>query len=461
MQKMRPLLPALILCTIAQLANAETFVVALPFLNRVNPISNKVNLARYLSFHLYYPLFEIGPDGTLNSQFLNVNTSKVIDRSFKLYQVCLKENIHFHDASPIKTEDLAASITYMAEIHPHLIPLSKIKSTSDRCSQLEMKYPTPGLFKRLTGTASTIVKRSQVRGELPVGLGPYRITSMSDSKISLNYVGAHKVRFSQIDFTKESSVDAQALTAAHDTNQISDDGRQRISLKTKTMYDVWIPKNYSFVVNLKHRKDRLCAASKMAKIDWIKAYRLEVSPSANFLPWTRQVPTKPEVISSDCQRKVFRLIVPELYDAKSIRSAVISAGAEKHFQIAGVSNDEFGRIIFSGEEYIGLIGFDSASATADLEGDFSIAFEPFFLTKNRIVTTPNKNVRNYVLQALRSQTTPEVRLGLFAKAEVDLILNGFVFAVGKKKNRFSFPRGISIEKWFDRINGIPDISAIQ
>lgn len=440
---------------------AEVFKIATPALIKVNPITNQINFGNYLGMHLYFPLFEREQTGKLASHFLELSTSKSLDTSFKKFRLCLKQGVRFVDKSLISTSDFLGSLQLMVKMYPHLVPAQKISVENDRCLLLEMSSSTPHLFDRLTGIASTILKLDQTEKELPVGLGLYKVIEVNPQRVLLSFVGKEKIKFDTIEFVLVKNGNQVDQMNFHDSNQIVNRKSIPNSKEMFSKFEVSIPKTFVLVVNLKNRAMRLCAKSLLEKVDWIKAYRLSATYSKNFLPWKKKLLFEESRKSPKCKSNTVKLFVPNLYDSKAIRNEIIEAGLEKQIDTFEISNDEFGKLIFSGKSYVGLVGFDSTSSISVLEGDYSTYFESFFSLKNRIVTKPNFKIKEMISDAFRISGNAFEREKKFAAAESELILEGFVVPVGLLKKEYIFPKEISIHQWFDQINGIPNISKIR
>ncbi len=442
-------------------ASAETFKVAAPFLVEINPITNQVNVANYIGMQLYFPLFTVRPDGTLKSNFLDTDLSKSLDRTFVKYHLCLAKNVRFSDGTLITLADFKSSFSLMAKMYPHLVPLKNMEEYGSHCLLVEMMYPTPQLFKRLTGIASTIIKQTELNSSFPTGLGLYKLSAKTNNTITLKYIGDRKVRFDRIQIIKVDEVNKRDLQVFHDTNQISK-AAGVLDLDRSNIYDVSIPKMYSMVINLKSQNSRRCAVALLSKVDWIKAYKISATPKKNFLPWNKYVPfERKEINLNKCNLKQVSLIVPEFYDVSSVQKEIDGVGLKEKIRILSVTNNEFGKKIFSGEEYIGLIAFDSSSSVSILEGEYTTYFESFFSEKNRLIIDKNKAIQKLMANATKMNITAREREQLYEQAEVQLIRDGYVLPVGGLNKKYSYPKGILISSWLDHVNGVPDISAIE
>ncbi len=455
-----------IIILIHQIASSATFNVAVPMLPSVNPITNQINVGTYIGSHLYYPLFIFNVTANeFDSYFLNTSSTRAMDATFKKFRFCLKENIKFNDLSEITKHDLSASLTSFSGMYPLIMKIVKIHSENDRCIILELVKESPGLFRKLTGVASTIVKNGDSKNPFPLGAGPYKLITSSPESILLESTISKKIKFDSINFQliKENF----DHTKFQDINQLPPN--EKLDRKY-TGHKIKIPslKTYNVVINLKNKKDRKTAKELVASIDWKNVFNLSVIESKKFLPW-------PEEKNSDSNRmqvgntiaqknkftKKISILVPNFYKIDKIRDHLKSKGLEKAVNLIYISPEEFAAWAFSGKEYVALMGFDSSGSISSLEGDFSVYFESFYTEKNRIVTQKIKPIQKLMEDANDSKITSEERISIMRKAEFYLIENYFVLPIGRVERDFIFPSSIMVEKWHDFYSGIPAIEEIQ
>lgn len=157
--------------------------------------------------------FELQPN-LLRSWKWNSN-----DNSYELF---LREDLHFHDGSPIKSEDLEFTLlrgffsrqTSFYEIYlgnilgaQSIKPGTKFTSgivkgvqiTGTYSLKIFLKSPNPSFLYSLATPFFSFVKRSELNDDLltwkkwPMGAGPYRVTSISEDKIILEKTANSKL----------------------------------------------------------------------------------------------------------------------------------------------------------------------------------------------------------------------------------------------------------------------------
>jgi hypothetical protein len=444
---------------------AETFSVGLPIVPQFNPITNQLNVANYIGLHLYDPLFRMNKTGGFESEFLDLTTTKSLDRTFSKYNFCLKDNIHFSDKTTISSSDLATSIGKFSEMYPHLLPLKKIIIENQRCIRIELNESTPNLFKRLTGMASTIVKAIQIDQNYPVGHGSYIVKEIKKDSLLLAYNGSEKPKFDSIDFRLINNVNELSKTQFHDLNQLPPSQYLQIDRTLFDKVDAPTLKVYSLVINIKNAEQRLAAKCGLAKIEWSEVYGLKLEKQNSFLPWAKDVKAdtaKAEPLSV-CRHmtKKIKMLVMELFDDQKVKTHLAETGLDKKFDVVKVSTKDFAEWAFSGKEYVALMGFDSSGSIASLDGDFSVYFEAFFTKNNRIVSRPLNQVKKHITQALSPGLSATERMALMRKAEKYLLSNGYILPLGRVQRTFFFPKDIVINTWADYFSGFPQVDRIQ
>lgn len=445
---------------VMSISRSETFKVAVPLIPDLNPISNQINIGNYIGLHLYYPLFNRNEFSEISSSnFLDLNKTKSLSSSFKTYQFCLKSGIKFNDDSPIQITNLKTSLTRFSKMYPHLLNISEIKTTDDLCLHLLLEKPNPGIFKKLTGIASTILKDDTENSSFPIGLGPYKILEKNDKILRLIYRGENLPRFNQIDFIL---YDLKSdITAFHDINQLPPINSQNLNFFTNIIKAPSL-KVYVNILNISKTKARLKVLNKINKINWLRVFDLDLKIKDRFLPIEEKINfslQKETKVSSPLLN--IPLLILDLYDTNKISIELKKLKLDKTFKIHKLSSKEFASWVFSGREYVGLMAFDSTGSISSLEGDFSVYFESFFSDKNRILTKSLINIKKIINFSQNSSLSKENRMRFMLEAEKYLIENGYVLPVGQVIHNFRFPKDINIETWFDFYSGIPKIETLK
>jgi len=449
----------LLVASLSSICFAETFYVALPMLPEVNPIINQVNVGNYIGSHLYYPLFERNNDGKFTSVFLDIDKSKSLDTKFDSYELCLKKNIKFSDNTPIEVTDLINSIQSFADMYPQSLPLKRIKKVNSDCINLYLAKSFPGLFGKLTGMASTVLRSKDIKAPFPIGLGPYFIQAKSDNELVLKSATDSSIRFDKIHFKliKKSTDDISKFS---DINQLPPN-KERDDKFPGVATDAPSLKIYSFVLNISNSRLRNEIRAYLEEENWEQIFGLTLTKSNYFLPWLKSNypitnPKKHQKIKNKIP-----FLIPNFYDIKKIESIVKNSFLSELIFVKSLPANEFPIWAFSGKEYIGLMGFDSSGSMSSLEGDFSIYFESFFSKKNRIISIPVLHVKKLVAKSMDPKLNIVERLELMKNAEKYLSDQDYISPLGKVKRTFLYPSDIKINEWYDFLSGIPRIDRIK
>lgn len=183
-------------------SQAHVFRVGLRYLPAaVDPRNNQINTNHYILLHLYYPLIEMH-SGHLNSKFLDMKKTEAKDRSFKRYQFCLKDRLHFSDGTPISAEDLEDTLLQTHKVQEFLPKIQTITSNGSNCVDIQLKTADSSYLHRFMGVASTILKFKERNKPFPTGLGPYKLVSAHKEKIVLSATAPEDLthKFDKIEF---------------------------------------------------------------------------------------------------------------------------------------------------------------------------------------------------------------------------------------------------------------------
>lgn len=449
----------LLAASLSSICFAETFYVALPMLPEINPITNQVNVGNYIGAHLYYPLFERNQDGKFNSVFLDIDKSRSLDAKFDRYELCLKKNVKFSDNTAVEVADLISSIQAFADMYPQSLPLRKIKNVTADCINLYLEKSFPGLFGKLTGMASTVLRSKDIKAPFPIGLGSYYIEAKSDDELVLKSIKDSSVRFDKIHFKliKKSTDDISKFS---DINQLPPN-KERDDKFPGVATDAPSFKIYSFVLNVKKPQLRDEIRAYLEEQNWDKIFGLTLSKSNYFLPWLKSnYPITNQKKHKKIKNKI-PFLIPNFYDIKKIESIVKNSFLSELIFVKSLPANEFPIWAFSGKEYIGLMGFDSSGSMSSLEGDFSIYFESFFSKENRIISKPLLRIKNLVEKSMDPKLSSFERLELMKNAEKYLSDQDYISPLGKVKRTFLYPSDIKISEWYDFLSGIPRIDRIK
>lgn len=453
---MKNLVFALILC-ISTAALAEEFKVALPMLPDVHPVTNQINSGNYIGSHLYYPLFEKNPHGT-ESYFLDISNTKAIDKTFKIFQFCLKKDLKFSDGGSITVDDLIKSLRAMAEMYPQTLALKSEAKMSDNCAKITLTDSTPGLFGKLTGMASTVLKAGGNAKFYPTGIGPYTLKLRSENELKLESTSANKIRFNQVTFKliKKSDEDVEKFT---DINQLPPNSERDKKFEGNRI-DAPSLKVYTFVLNVSDSKKRDAIRLLLENENWAEAFGLNLLKAKYFLPWLNssyEISNSKRLVRS---KNKIAFLVPDFYDVSKIEKLITGKNLGEMVYVKSLPAKEFAAWAFSGKEYIGVMGFDSSGSISSLEGDFSVYFESFFSKTNRIVTRPLIEIEKLIKKSTDKTLSNQERLRIMIQAEKYLSDNDYLSPLGRVKRVFLYPENVVINEWHDFFSGIPRIDRI-
>ncbi|MBI4667645.1 MAG: hypothetical protein HY747_00420 [Elusimicrobia bacterium] len=187
---------------------------------RIDPRTNMVNIYHYINIHLFYPLFEREDDGSLSSQYLDLNSSIALDKSFKHFQLCLRPGAAFSAGDPIENSDLKTSIETTHEQDVFLPRLSEI-SIDKGCVMIALTEKDPIYFDHLTTIRSAVVRFRKQDDPVPIGLGPYQVKEFSKDRILLTASpGRVRGSFKSVEFLRFSETIMTPANNIHDFNHL-------------------------------------------------------------------------------------------------------------------------------------------------------------------------------------------------------------------------------------------------
>jgi hypothetical protein len=448
----------LLLQFISFLCSAEEFKVALPMLPDVHPVTNQINSGNYIGSQLYYSLFDKVNSRT-ESFFLDMTKTKALDKFFRSYVLCLKSDVKFSDHTEVKVSDLIKSLNAFSAMYPQALSLESLTASDDKCAILKLKESAPGLFSKLTGMASTILKSGGDSEVYPTGVGPYVIKARSDNFLMVESTLNPKPRFDKISFSLIRKKD-ENVSKYSDINQLPPNS-ERDSKYDGVKMDAPSLKVYAMVLNILNSKERDTIRFLLEQEDWAKIFGLNLTSSKYFLPWLN---TSYEIINKYQLKKPMKkiaFIVPDFYDVEKIERVLNQKQLSEFVYVKSLPAKDFAAWAFSGKEYIGLMGFDSSGSISSLEGDFSVYFESFFSKKQRIMTKPLKKIEKLITRSSNKSLSNQERLKIIIEAEKYLSDNDYLSPIGKVKRVFLYPSNVNVSQWHDFFSGIPRIDKIQ
>ncbi len=429
----------------------------MPEIASYNPITNQINFLNYVGYHLYYPLFYIDENSQISSEFLDLKKTKAINYDFKSYRFCIKDDLKFSDGSLVTSEDMMHSLNQFSNLFPKIIPKSEIFKENSRCAILKMSESTTGLFKRLTGISSTIIKKSTFNDKIPTGLGPYKLLRFDNKALELD--SANKVKYNKVIFYSMSTYANKNLNIHdfHDFNNVSTNlATDKINFGDYHVYENSIDKVYSLILNISSDSERACAYQILSKLNWHLIYGLTGTSTKNFLPWDVK-PNVKYVTDVKCKStKKIQVIVPSIFDFNKVSKNFKIYSKDNLVNLVNVKNEDFGRLIFSMKPYIALIGFDSATTNSISELNYDVYFDSFILDKNRVVTQKLSSIEKLLSRQHVGEQNNEFLANKYSRAEAILLNSKYVIPVTRNQKKFYYKSSMKINKWFDRVNGVVD-----
>ena len=429
----------------------------LPELVSYNPITNQINFLNYVGYHLYYPLFYIDENSQMSSEFLDLKKTKAINYDYKSYKFCLKDDLKFSDGSFVTSEDMMHSLNQFSNLFPKIIPKSEIFRESSKCAILKMSESTTGLFKRLTGISSTILKKSTFNDKIPIGIGPYKLLRFDNNALELD--SANKVKYNKVSFYSMSTYASKGLNIHNfqDFNNVSTSlNTDKIDFSDYQVYENSIDKVYSIVLNIRSDNERVCAYQILSKLNWHLIYGLTGASTKNFLPWDVK-PYVKSVTKVKCKStKKIQVIVPSIFDFDKVSKNFKIYSKGNLVTLVNVKNEDFGRLIFSKKPYIALIGFDSATTNSISELNYDVYFDSFILDKNRLVSQKLSSIEKLLSRQNVGERNNEFLANKYSRAEALLLGSKYVIPVTRNQKKFYYKTSLKINKWFDRVNGVVD-----
>jgi MarR-like DNA-binding transcriptional regulator SgrR of sgrS sRNA len=436
----------------------------------VNPYSTQVNTDNLIALQIYYPLFQHSLDGTLTSEFLDLQSTKSDDTSFKKFTLCLRYGVQFFDGTPISARDLEHSLQ---EAHHRQELLSAVNAirVSGNCVKVVLKAPDPRYFEKLTGTASTITSASRSVNGFPLGLGPYHVESRTSDKLILKAnSGRVKGSFRSIEFHKFMDFEQNYANGVFDFNhpgQVSipekfDDQFQRVS---RPFF-----KSYAVVVNYPDPILRKRFAACFHKERFRKLLHLLLKETAGFLPSgiqgadgvmalsRKEKGCDVEAVSS----MTFLNYRPEL--ESDVRTFLQDSSLKLPIPIkyeAGTI-DDLVRRMFHEDKIAAVIGFDSSTSNSSAYAEAATFFESFIRLERseRLISRPLSDVAELVKSAAQATDSAQ-KASLYQKGHQALLDSGYVIPLGQLDTDQRYPKWIRNIAWSDQISGFPNISLME
>lgn len=446
-------------------AGAEEYRVALPFIpHKLRPRDNQINIAQYISYHLYYPLVQIDDEGQYASDFLDLSKSTALNTEFKDYKMCLMKNLYYSDGTAITITDLNNSLVQFHAENDQATNFDYIKVISQDCLIIRLKNSSPRYFTSLAGISSTILKTGTENMAVPVGMGKYKCVTYERRLVVLElFKNDLSIKFKKVKYSVPDKFDFDS-TFFHDPNFVL----QLFNLADKTKYQIIIGqqlKTYALVVNNDDANFRKCLGMHFNSKLFANEYKLNLKTVSGFLPegimgssvtYLRPVSCRLNEIKGST-----RLIIPfrELYYNVTKNKKKIFGAMANYINIKHVNITDFPKLVFSKSPYIAAMGFDSSGTNLAYAAEPIVFFESFY-KDNRLITKSLAKLKE-ILSEVSLNKPLEIKKKSFEEAHKYLLYSGHVVPLGQLNNFQYFDKNLKNFVFYKPISGFPRIDLLR
>lgn len=435
---------------------------------RLNPWKNLLNTDHLISFQLYYPLCSRDDAGVLISQFFDVSRTVAKNSSFRVFQFCLKNGVHFTSGKRLSVDDLETSLKNIHQYKPNLPEIQDMKKSGD-CLQVELQNPAPSYFDYLSGPSSTILDRNTLNDPFPSGFGPYRIEKRSAERLSLiANEGEVKGDLKKLVFIKFESTGKSLADGVQNWNHILWTDIPKTVTERQRRIDLPILKSYAVVVNWKNAAERkaFAACLDIEEFKEISGFG-ELKRLPGFLPpglLGYEVSFAPKRDAAMCRIKSKGKVY--LNNFRQDYSKSLREFFKKHENdlpinvvVRDVSVEDSNKAIFNREPYVDIVGFDTTGSAYSSTGETVDFFESFY-NNERIISEPLLELKQLVDKALHERFRQN-KEELYRAAHRCLLDSGYVIPMGQFVQKQYYPASFENIRWLDAAGGIPDFSEIR
>jgi hypothetical protein len=436
--------------------------------NKVDPWLSQINSDHLINLNLYYPLISRDKmTGALSSNFLDLQMTNSKSRDFKVFSLCLKDAIRFSDNTTIESSDLKADLDQF-HANQEIAPELESTSTSGRCVVVKLKKTTPNYLENLTGTASTILKRSTVGTALPIGTGPYKVTNLSDESIRLERVSQMPEGVNRVEFVRVDNFEEARQKQITDFNYIFS-GKQLPDnlLSGYRKMDVMALKSYALVLAVKDDSIRKSLSSCINSSVISKITGFNLAPIPGFLPkgiLGYQAETRKADLSR-CRFANQKIEVPFYNYNPDITDALKHYFSENSYRfpvkvrVEEHLPQETVEAAFGKKEMLAIVGFDGSGSQAGDSGEAAVYFESFFRNE-RIIPVPVQGLKSAIKKALHADNFLK-KSHYYEVAHELLLRSGYIVPLGQLKLEQYYPSTISNIIWGDQIGGYPEYALMR
>ncbi len=439
----------------------ETYRVGLRLIPKaLSPWDNQVNTNLLIMLQLYIPLFEVVGSEQIRSRLLDKKRTRVLDETHSKFMMCLNKDLKFFDGSPVTIDDFKNSLLKAHGKIQALPQIEKIENEKN-CLKVSLKEVDTDYFRKLTSVATSIFKSNTLEKDIPIGVGPYSIKLSTNDQMILDRNNIFPSQLRRLEFVKyDSSLDEEELSRIHDLNHVY---QLPIPPDRKLTYRrIERPslKSYILFYGNASLKDRLLFAACLSKHPISEVFGLKLQPVKGFLP--------PPLLGSfidegpkygSCPKmktkKEFRLVH---FNKEVIRSLefFFQKNQDKlpfKIKVDFLPFERVPELVFSHENVITLIGFDSSgSYNALLDG--SSSFFRSFVGNQRLTKNENKTLDEYLSQALDAKKLKSKEF-FYKKAHEVLLSRHYFLPLGQDILIQFYPSFIKKVSWADPYSPFP------
>lgn len=265
----------------------------------LNPRDIQVNTDFFLAAQIYLPLFQTDSTGALTSAYLDLDETKALNSEFTAFRLCLKDSLHFSNGEAINLQHLLSSLKHASEVAKIVPPIRRFK-TKGQCLSLCLERPSPQYFHRLTAITTALIASPPAR--FAVGLGPYRLTAISEQMVEVESTPGQDVRqFNKIQFIKWDEALRSETDPLLDLNHLP---RHRFGPRPEGQFqNIRRPsfKTYGLVVNYPDAERARRFARCFPRAEFLKVLPIPLQSIPGFLPegiigsqveWRKVVPAE-------------------------------------------------------------------------------------------------------------------------------------------------------------------------
>jgi len=445
-----------------------TFRVSLRYIpQNVDIRGNQINTNVYILSHLYYPLFDLNAKGELTSYFLNLDDTKAMSNKFDEYKICLKEGVRFSNNENIQVTDLESSLREIHQIEESLVKIKDL-IIDQSCINISLEIPDYNYLKKLTGISSTILKKGD-KSPFPIGKGKYKVKGLTPDKLTLVAEDDTPVAFfKNIEFIKYKNINTSLRDKIDDWNHIS---RMEIPEEVKKQSQAILRsslKTYAVVINYNDSNLRKHIIKCFNIPKFKEMLGLHLIPTEGFLPNgligsnVNYHALLNNLGKIDCSTKLDKTVkyynfVPETREVAYEYFKISQKDFPVRVDYEDITGDQAVKLIFSGNEYMSLIGFDSSSSGEAVSGEPSVFFESFIRDQKKIINNPPANLKNLITMVTKTNEKEK----LYTDAHRLLLESGYVIPLGQESKKQYYDKKLTNIFWQDQFSGYPQVDKLS